>query len=513
MHGPNLLKTPRTQSEWGRLLFIFTIILAALFATLSPLKVGMVIVGIIALLAAVKRPETLLLTLAIIFPLEPFILKFIPDDIYIFARFFSEGLIYLLAAVVVARVISGRTKVPRTPLDLSFVLFLIVLAASAAINLVPPTAAVLGARQILRFVVLFYTVVALAPSEKVMKKTLAIMLWIVLLESALGIAQYAAGGALDPLLIPSERKFFESIQLTTGTVPFFEAGTRVFATMGRYDQLGTFLALFLLLAVGFLYEKLRAQDQKFFYAILALGLPALLFTFSRASWFGFLLGLITIGVVVKRDRRVMMLVGGFAAAAFLYLAVTGIAVKTLVEYPGQTFTERFFESFSYERFRGEYFGLGRVFFFVQTPATVVASSPLFGVGPGQYGGGAAAALGRSIKYEELGLPFGVFGTEGFIDNNWFSLWGETGTLGLIFYLGMFWALLQTARRVYRRSEEPWQRGLALGFIGVLVAITFQAFLGTYLEVRTLAFYFWLFGAYLVILDQKHHRRIPESSRI
>ncbi len=35
------------------------------------------------------------------------------------------------------------------------------------------------------------------------------------------------------------------------------------------------------------------------------------------------------------------------------------------------------------------------------------ASPIFGHGPGTYGGGAAAVLGNSKVYDELGLPFGV----------------------------------------------------------------------------------------------------------
>ena len=42
---------------------------------------------------------------------------------------------------------------------------------------------------------------------------------------------------MDELLIPSERRFYESIQLTSGTEQFWSPGTRVFATLGRYVRI------------------------------------------------------------------------------------------------------------------------------------------------------------------------------------------------------------------------------------------------------------------------------------
>ena len=95
--------------------------------------------------------------------------------------------------------------------------------------------------------------------------------------------------------IPSERKFFESIQLTSGTTQFWSPGTRVFATMGRFDQLGTFLSFFFLLGTGLLYQLKDRIERQWLFIVIGLSIPAFIMTLSRASWFGFLLGLIVIG--------------------------------------------------------------------------------------------------------------------------------------------------------------------------------------------------------------------------
>jgi len=487
-------------SDSRRLAVLFALVtLLAIVSVLflGPWKMLGVIAGLLIAWLLLFRPEAMVMALAVYTPLEPFLLKFVPDELYIFARYLPELLVYGLVAVAVLRVLSRCRELTSTPIDLPFAFFLIVALTSLVLNAVPWFSGLLGLRQIVRFMLMFFAVVYLEPERKFVRRLVLVMFGVVVFESVLGIVQSFVGAPLDELLIPSEQRFYESIQLTSGTEQTWSPGTRIFATMGRYDQLGTFLSFFGLMAVGLWYSF---RSRLVF--VLAVILPALLLTMSRASWFGFALGLLIVGGWLMRDRRVRLAYVAMIVLAVGYLAWSGLAVRYMTDYPEQTAVERLFEAFSYERWRGEYYGMGRLYWLVQTVTTVVPSSPLFGVGPGQYGGGAAAALGNMRVYQELNLPFGVYGTEGYIDNNWFSLWGETGTLGLAFYVWIFVALGAMAWQVWRRSRDPLLRGLALGLVGGLAAITFQAALGTYLEVRTLALYLWLFAACVYVLARR-----------
>ena len=507
MAEPGVLASAfRFRSTYERRVFAVTVVfilaLSVASAFLSPLKILALILSVVALAVAITRPYLVVVGLAVWTPLEPFLLKFVPDELYVYARYFPEALLYVLAVLVVIHVLLERRRLPSTPIDFTFILFLFALVCSSLINLVPISTTVLGYRQILRYLVLFFAVVYLAPPKTRIRQTILIMLGMLAFESALGILQAVAGGGLDEFLIPSDRKFFDSIQLTAGTQQFWAPGERVFATMGRYDQLGTFITFFLLLALGLAYEVREKVSRHWLIIIFALALPALVLTYSRASWFGFALGVLLIGLAVKRDRRVVLGVTLIVAALAVTFFYERVVLRYIVDVPQQTVIERLFEAFTPERLKGEYYGLGRVYWLVQTPLVVVPSAPIFGVGPGRFGGGAAAALHNTDAYDRLGLPFGVFGTEGQIDSNWMSLWGETGTLGIIFYVMMFAVLARLALRLYRKSDDGWTRGLALGFLGAEVAVTFQAFLGTYLEVRTLALYFWLLAAMLVVLAKR-----------
>jgi hypothetical protein len=495
-------KDKERQPQLLALAATVVVILGALVPFIGPWRSLAVLVGLTVFGLTMWKPEIGISILAVLYPLEPFLLKFVPDDSYVYARFFSELLVYVLFGAALLRVIIKRQR-PVTPLDLPFLFFLLTVLASWALNAVPLGIGALGVRQIIRFILVFFALVWLRPESRFIKRLLMVMFGLVAFEAILGLTQSLAGGALDPFLIPSERRFFESIQLTTGTDQFWSPGSRIFATMGRYDQLGTFLSFFLLLAVGLLYAL--KQDNRWRRSLqfgLVVGLPALMLTMSRASWFGFLIGFVAIGAVLMKDRRVRYGMAAAAIAAVGYLAYTGLVVRYLTEYPSQTTVERFFEAFSYERWRGEYYGLGRLYWMVQTPKVVVRASPVLGHGPGMYGGGAAAALGNTRVYEKLNLPYGVYGSEGYIDNNWFSIWGEAGTLGLIFYAMMLWMLARISLRLWRATERPWIKGLALGYFGAVLAVSFQALLATYLEVRTLAFYLWAFGAFVVVLAER-----------
>jgi len=492
-------------------LFVLLGVLILLQSFFSGIVVLAAVVAIIFLIISVIRPYWALAFLAIYLPFEPFILKWMPDDIYLFARFFSEILIYVLAAVTIWRLLSARSRMRQTPVDLPFVLFIVILISSAVINAVEPVTALLGMRQILRFMIVFYIVVYLFPPKWFIRWLTQVLFGIVIVSSLIGISQSIVGAPLDQFLLPDEARTYGEITLTSGTIQFWDPGSRVFATFGRYDRLGNFLYFFLLIGVGIAYERYARKDKRYLWLVFALGIPTLLLTFSRSSWFAFLLGFLFIGLMIKKDKRILAAFATFLIVVSSYVALSGLQVRFITEAPGQTIVERFYESFSFARWRGEYVGLGRLFWMVQTPTVVIPAAPIFGFGPGQYGGGTVAALGNTTVYEQLGLPFGVFGTEGFIDNNWFSLWGESGTLGMIFYLWVYIGLFMYSVRLYFTSRDAYTRSIAIGVAAAMIGIAFNAFLSTLLEIRTLAFYLWMYAGFVVVLAMRERRPKKEES--
>lgn len=474
-------------------------IFALIIAFLSPIKSLALIAGILLLILSFYKPIWVIFFLCLYTPLEPFLLKFVPDEIYVYARYFGEILIYAIVLTILFKIILKKIKLEKSPLNLPFILLIIISLISLLFNFVPLTTGLLGLRMIFRFILLFFIIIHLKPNKKQIKTLVFLMLALVLFQAGLGLAQKLIGYQLDNLLLPRQEKIAGGLTLTSGTDQVWAYGERVFGTLGRYDQLGTFLAFFMLLVVGLSYEKFFSQKNKFWLGVwFIICTVTLLFTYSRSSWFGFLLGLFLIGYLIKKDKKIIKIYSLTVLTIIIYLIFSPIIVNQLIDTPQTSLTERFFEAFSKRRWEGEYYGLGRLFFIVKTPAVVVASSPLFGVGPGTYGGGTVRALNNTSVYDRLSLPFGIWGTEGHIDNNWMSLWGEIGTLGLICYLWLIYALFKMSYQVYKKAKDNFNRGLALGYCGVIVAVCFNAFLATMLEIRTLALYFWLFGGIIFL---------------
>ena len=218
--------------------------LAAFF---SPWKSVGVIIGVLSFFFLLRSWEYVLYGLILYFPLEPFLLKFVSNEIYVYARYFPEILIYSLCVVLFIRKFHKKYSQLMRYGVLFFFLFVGTATVSAMINHTPFLVASLGIRQYVRFILVIFIIIMMRPS-RIFSRNVCLLLFVLALgESSIGIFQAVIGYPMDMFLIPEQRKFLGDIQLTGGTTQFWESGQRIFATMGRYDQLGTFLSLVLLL--------------------------------------------------------------------------------------------------------------------------------------------------------------------------------------------------------------------------------------------------------------------------
>ena len=364
----------------------------------------------------------------------------------------------------------------------------------------------LGLRQVLRYVVLYYIAAYAGLTRRDITFLLYAMTAVVGVEVLIGALQAVVGASADAFLLPGKQREFPQLDPVTTVQQFWLAGQRVFATLGRYDRLGTFLMFFLTLFAGLSFELKNPRARILLRGFIILSLPTLFLSYSRMSWLGFALSLVLMGVVLKRSKMLAgtLVISSVIIAAYLvsYLAFSGLQTSRILDSPSMKPAERILELVSLRGLREGYRGLGRAYFVVNVPQKLIAQHPVFGVGPGQFGGGVAATLKLHQRYDEAGLPFGIGGVAGQIDNNWFSLWGEVGTLGVLAFLWMLCALWYAAYRTWRTSHDSLIKGLSLGYMGALCTCVFVAFFGPYFEVRTLSMYMWLFGGIIVAIAKE-----------
>ena len=159
----------------GLLLLTFLLSMIAGVASDYRLIFGLLLaMGVFAIIL-LRFSRTAVFFIAIYFPFEEIILKFlpVPDSIYSYLRFGGEILIYSLFLAVIARKIWTRS-LKATPLDVPLVLFVGVSLVSALVNNTGFSEVGLFLRAILRYAFLFYAVANLDFSDKFIKRLIVL---------------------------------------------------------------------------------------------------------------------------------------------------------------------------------------------------------------------------------------------------------------------------------------------------------------------------------------------------
>ncbi|MEK7103547.1 MAG: hypothetical protein AAB870_04335, partial [Patescibacteria group bacterium] len=184
--------TKKNQLTWlaiGAVIFVIALLCALMI--LPPLEAAITVLILTAMITAIVYPKAALVLFVSYIPLEPFLLKFVPDSVYVYARYTPELLMYLLCASVVVRLWMHQKRKMHTPIDWAFVGLIAVALLSVFINVVPLVDGMLGIRQIVRFMLLFFIAVYMVPDKRFIRRLTILMGAIVLGESVLGIMQAA----------------------------------------------------------------------------------------------------------------------------------------------------------------------------------------------------------------------------------------------------------------------------------------------------------------------------------
>lgn len=495
------------QKIW--LLAIIMIAASVAIAFISPFASLAVLLGLLVLYFSFRNPQNGILFMAFYLPFEPLVLKFISGPLITYVKIASDALIILIFLSVAIQYLAGKKKFvwQKNALNWLIAFFAIIWLASVIYNQVDFASAFSSLRQLFRYVLIFYLLFYLGAEEKFVKKFIYVCFAVFAFQAIIGLAQLVLPPSFSYFLAPaSTQTIYSNAVIETGNFGW-NVTERIAGTFGRYDRFGIFLSFFLVIGLGLYYILKRQKQPNFLLPILFIGSLALIFTFSRLSWAGLILGLILIGWLWQKDKKIKIgILAGisiFIIYMVIFLALTGFKISSYEENPAHiNFATRILQTFSYYEWENSYYGFGRVFFWINTAKIVVASSPFIGVGPGLYGSGTAAAFQNHQVYDRLGLPFGIQDRMGQIDNNWFSIWGEYGTLGLIIFLAIFISLFfQTKEKYLISKSNPYIKGLALGFMAICLIYPLQAFFGPYFEIRTISFYFWTVAG--LILGNSH----------
>ena len=230
--------------------------------------------------------------------------------------------------------------------------------------------------------------------------------------------------------------------------------TRAFAFFGSPNVLGAVLAMIALVATGLYLDG----KNKLMLAISALSAVVLVFTFSRSAWLG--LSVAVLVILVIRNSRLVLLTPLAAIALFIPQVWTRVSV---------VFTSGYWLDSSLD---GRLWALNNGFH-------IWAKHPVFGTGPGTYGGKLALSASSPVYLESIQRGYVALY---FTDNQWLQLLVQMGLAGVILFVLFVVNVFVELLRRYNKSGS-WT---TLGILGAFVAFLATGFFGNVLEFGAIA---------------------------
>ncbi len=249
---------------------------------------------------------------------------------------------------------------------------------------------------------------------------------------------------------------------------------RAYGTFNQPNPYGGFMNLTAVLALGILLSYLprlwqSVRARRFLWAdwlpvaaagaVTAVALMAVIFSWSRGAW----LSLAAAGAVLVLFWPQKLWQGALLLAVGAALLLGGTQVGLVPASVTERVTS-FSEDLRFGDVRGEditdenYAVLERLAHW-QAALGMAQDQPWLGVGFGNYEPAYA-------DYALINWPYPL----GHAHNYYLNLLAETGIVGLVAYVAVWTAVFWQTIRVIRRSDG-WQRGVALGLLGVWTALT------------------------------------------
>jgi ABC-type multidrug transport system fused ATPase/permease subunit len=466
-------------------------------ATIGPVVALLAAVACAVALLVVRYPFLTLMLIAVYTPFEEFLLKWLPPRLASPAHYIPEAMImFILACLLGRNLLRGVWR--RTPIDLPCLAFLLVTAASAVKNTVPSVVWLLGIREFGRYILLYYALVNCNPDRDTIRRYVRVLVAVAVIETFIGLVQAIIGTPAFTFLAPRDILIGGKV-VRQGITQALGGHVRVFGTTFRYNALGFFITIFTLVTFGVFQtqkqHKIKTAVQ--YGALWLLFGVVLVLTVSRTSWLGLYVGIITILAIRRRLSAVLLIIVPVLITIVLASIVEIRDIRYAMEVEPSP-VRRYVATFTsaYHRVLREH---GRLFSILEIGPTVLRKEPLLGFGPGTIGslvtGGGTHAVGFLPQYsreEDLGIdnPSVQF----LHDTGWIAILAQIGLVGLTVLWWIFLRLARAAWRCYRRVDDTFGRGLALGLLGCLAAVVVGNFFIFLLALRSVSLYIWLFGA-------------------
>lgn len=450
--------------------------------------------------------------LAAYLPFEEFVLKWVPLSLYTPLRFLGEITILLLVSVYLVDRVIIKHKWTKTPIDLSVISLVIVIILSTFFNHIPVLGAALGVKNLLRYIALYYLVILIEPSEEQIIQLMRVLFILAVVQSAIAVGQSVIGKPAYDFFTPRDVVVGGQVIRSSDVekLAFGSYRTMVFGTMGRYNFLGNYLAMWLGFAGTVLIFK--HHPLKIHIGQVVLLITAFLLSYSRMSWLGLVGGMILLFLVSRKNKHLAYLMIGF----IVIFTITGwlIVRDSLDTYAidaGQgSPLARYVDLFSSE-YLEILFTSGRGYSYFSIVPAVLRIHPFLGLGPGVVASDVLSLVSFSSSLSQLNLS-NTYALRYLGDAGFAAIIAQLGLLGLVSVLLIFAQLFRTGLRFTKLAKAEW-RSIAFGYVACVAMMVIFNLAAFALIYRVPGYYFWMFSAFVVLQNKRSRARETESEEL
>jgi len=313
------------------------------------------------------------------------------------------------------------------------------------------------------------------------------------LQSALALAQYGLGRQLG-LQFLGEASNDDIEALSSATLLTRDFVYRPSGLLGHANLLAGYLALYMPMAVALLLSPVSLGLKALLALSLALGLPALVLTLSRAGWIEYSAAFVLVlwlGTLHPVSRRVFM------PARAVIIAATAVGVLALTPPIVQRLSTSDPTAVEY---RLEW---------LRTAAKMVADNPVFGVGLNTY-------VYKQLPYGADKTPEAMTARYGplwpAVHNSWALTWTEQGTVGFLFWVAVHVSILRVAIRNLR-IRDPMLHAMNAGLMAGFIAIMIDGLASFFVRTEAPARLFWIAAALILAIGTWRRMHEPAGAAV
>ncbi len=405
----------------------------------------------------------LILILALYTPID-YLLRDV-FSIPVFSSAWDEGLLLLTFVwIIVVRLKDRPALEPAdSPLDLPVASFLVVCIALFIVRLRLVEINIAGIRATAQYILWFFLATRLLRNDRQLRILYGVMVAVAAVIALHGIYQFIVAA-------PIPANWVDQAEAAVRT--------RVYSIFGSPNIMGDFMVMFAPITLALAYYFKRPIVKLFFWGVTGIMGMSCLFTMSRGAWIALVVALLIFSLL--EDRRLILLM-----LAALALAMLLPFVQNRIGY---LFTSDYAEAIA----RG-----GRPMRWEKAMIYLNASSPLFGIGFGMFGGAVAMQNPVSTWMEYF-----------YTDNYYVKILAENGYVGLVSFIIMMAGVVWAGVRGWFRQRETACAPLCAGLLSGLCGVLMHCYYENIFEEPYMGVCFWTIAAMLMYLGFIRDRLKP-----